>query len=643
MSKKKPETATPPAADSTEKPFRLIVHIGAGKTGSTSIQHTLRGAAERLKQQRVLYLGMNLEFAPSIFHGWQRPTGANEFYAMSPADSNRELLAVLESVIDHSQKAGIDRAIWSNEWLFPRSRSALPTLKHLAAQGIDVRVIAYVRRHDAWLRSSYVQWGLKHKTYPGALMDFAAFKKKRPPDFAKHLKPWRDAFGDTLIIRNLDEVGNAVEDFLLQIGADTADIELLRVNETPSGEELALRAMFNGVNPAKATPEEFNRAIQIPHLRHDITPAAWLTQLLPDQTALAAAVADSAEDRAILDKWLADSGAKPIDTTPLPERAMTVDPAKLVTAIGQIVMKQALRLQALEAQIQEIGKAEPTPGSSAMKAPSGTRAETAEGEPRPVFVLSTGRSGSTLVQRLLNCHNDLVVWGEHYGFLQGIAEALAQMADPNNNLYPKTPDENEGPQLLLPTLQNPGKQLEWSNPWSLAEFKVQARSFIESYFAARLEPGQRWGFKEIRYNKLSVMRGLRSLYPGGRFVFVKRDAVEVVRSKVMSFIKEERWATYTAEQQRARIRTLLAEVHEHYAAYDAFTKRNPALCMVVKLEDLSGGGNATLKNLIKHLQLDPERFDWTLARQVLDKVVARTRRDEDLSELIRSVDENDRK
>lgn len=642
MSKKKPKTATPPAAD-TAKPFRLIVHIGAGKTGSTSIQHTLRGAAERLKQQRVLYLGMNLEFAPSIFHGWQRPTGANEFYAMSPADSNRELLTVLESVIDHSQRTGIDKAIWSNEWLFPRSRSALPTLKHLAARGIDVRVIAYVRRHDAWLRSSYVQWGLKHKTYPGMLMDFEAFKKKRPPDFAKHLQPWRDAFGESFMIRNLDEVGDAVEDFLSQLGVEISGIDLLRVNEAPSGEELTLRAMFNGVNPAKATPEEFNRAIQIPHLRHDVTPAEWLTRLLPDEAALIAAVADSAKDRATLDSWLVTGGAKPIDTTPLPGKAIAVDTAKLVTAIGQIVMKQALRLQALEAQIQKVGKAEPAPESSAVKAASDTRAEAIEGEPRPVFVLSTGRSGSTLVQRLLNCHKDLVVWGEHHGFLQGIAEALTQMADPNNILYPKTPEENEGPQLLLPTLQNPGKQLEWSNPWSLAEFKVQARSFIESYFASRLEPGQRWGFKEIRYNKLSVMRGLRNLYPDGRFVFVKRGTVEVVRSKVMSFIKEERWATFTAEQQRARIRTMLAEVHEHYAAYDTFTKRNPALCTAVNLEDISSDSTTTIERLVFHLQLDPERFDWALARQVLDKVVARTRRDEELSDLIRSVDENDRK
>jgi len=34
-----------------------------------------------------------------------------------------------------------------------------------------------------------------------------------------------------------------------------------------------------------------------------------------------------------------------------------------------------------------------------------------------------GRSGSTLLQRLLNVHAGLTIWGEHGGFLKGITEA----------------------------------------------------------------------------------------------------------------------------------------------------------------------------------------------------------------------------
>ena len=35
-----------------------------------------------------------------------------------------------------------------------------------------------------------------------------------------------------------------------------------------------------------------------------------------------------------------------------------------------------------------------------------------QSEHRPVVVLSSGRSGSTLLQKLLNTHPDLVIWGE---------------------------------------------------------------------------------------------------------------------------------------------------------------------------------------------------------------------------------------
>ncbi|MEP5625277.1 MAG: hypothetical protein ABJP82_22120, partial [Hyphomicrobiales bacterium] len=42
----------------------LVLHIGAGKTGSTSIQFTLRQAAEKLAKQHTFYAGLMLEKLP---------------------------------------------------------------------------------------------------------------------------------------------------------------------------------------------------------------------------------------------------------------------------------------------------------------------------------------------------------------------------------------------------------------------------------------------------------------------------------------------------------------------------------------------------------------------------------------------------
>ena len=53
----------------------------------------------------------------------------------------------------------------------------------------------------------------------------------------------------------------------------------------------------------------------------------------------------------------------------------------------------------------------------------------------PVFLVGTGRSGTTLVQRLLNSYSDTLIWGEHAGFLQQYSEAY--------NLLSKSPSMDE--------------------------------------------------------------------------------------------------------------------------------------------------------------------------------------------------------
>jgi hypothetical protein len=41
----------------------------------------------------------------------------------------------------------------------------------------------------------------------------------------------------------------------------------------------------------------------------------------------------------------------------------------------------------------------------------------------PIFVFGSGRSGTTLLQTILNSYKDICISGEHGGFLKGIAES----------------------------------------------------------------------------------------------------------------------------------------------------------------------------------------------------------------------------
>ena len=262
----------------------------------------------------------------------------------------------------------------------------------------------------------------------------------------------------------------------------------------------------------------------------------------------------------------------------------------------------------------------------------------AQGVPsRPVFVISSGRSGSTLVQRLLNCHRGLVVWGEHFGFLEAAASALAHMHNPEQKHYPMSPVSNRGLAHLQRGLSDPAAALEWVNPWSAEEYAQQLRSFTEGYFAARVPAGRRWGFKEIRYNGMASLRGLMLLYPHGRFVFVQRDIVEVTRSKVYAFVKESNWVQLSPAQQRHRLRGMLVEVHRHYQVYDRFMRRYPGVGLRLDYESLLAAPDTEIARVLAHLELDPSAFDGVLAEQVMASTITSTRRDEGLLRMIREV------
>ena len=61
----------------------------------------------------------------------------------------------------------------------------------------------------------------------------------------------------------------------------------------------------------------------------------------------------------------------------------------------------------------------------------------------PIFIFSSGRCGSTLMQRILNSYTDITVWGEHNGFLLDIAEAFFMLLDKRNDRYPKVLKPND--------------------------------------------------------------------------------------------------------------------------------------------------------------------------------------------------------
>ncbi|MCW5891966.1 MAG: sulfotransferase [bacterium] len=147
----------------------------------------------------------------------------------------------------------------------------------------------------------------------------------------------------------------------------------------------------------------------------------------------------------------------------------------------------------------------------------------------PVFVLGHARSGTTLLQRVLNSYDDVLVWGEHAGIVRPLADAyFGGLATPN--LF-------EHARPLAEVLRDSAAASSWQ-AWMTwlgpAEWPVAFRRMLETLFVPEGLPGKRvWGFKEIRYGAEPgdrTLAFLHALWPDARFAFVVRNPLNTFAS-----------------------------------------------------------------------------------------------------------------
>lgn len=151
-----------------------------------------------------------------------------------------------------------------------------------------------------------------------------------------------------------------------------------------------------------------------------------------------------------------------------------------------------------------------------------------EFEPGPIFVLTTHRSGGTALTRAMNSHPQIVIWGEHGGWINKLAEANAVI---NRCPALHTPlDERKLDEYVAGPID---EFSPWTSPFDAKAFGDWARALILDSFRKGLHPNQRWGFKEIRYHSLLTARFLLDMFPSGRFVILRRDLTSLVRSNLL--------------------------------------------------------------------------------------------------------------
>lgn len=199
---------------------------------------------------------------------------------------------------------------------------------------------------------------------------------------------------------------------------------------------------------------------------------------------------------------------------------------------------------------------------------------------RPVFLVGSGRCGSTLLQRILNSSPEFLIWGEHDGMLEDLAKAFYART------FRWTDDalDSAGRETQL---RDPACWSAWANVVANeTELCNVFRPFVRSIFCPKDRESVRWGFKEIRYGKTTADRTLfflHRLFPQASTLVLVRDAFPTIRSVVTAWYRNRGLNAYRIDEM---IRKTARRWTRLYERMYLFHHTDPSSSLIVRYEDL---------------------------------------------------------
>jgi len=184
---------------------------------------------------------------------------------------------------------------------------------------------------------------------------------------------------------------------------------------------------------------------------------------------------------------------------------------------------------------------------------------------RPIIVLaSIGRSGSTLMQRVLNSNEKLVIWGENDSVVNCLAIALRHL---------KIRMDRGGDLQRDRFFQ--GMRNFWTSDMvpPIEDVLSAWRKMLIGLYSSG---GKRWGFKGVDSGEELV--GLMDrVFPGVRYVFLVRNPLDAVQS----FMSHEYTKSVASAATRAQDWSIRSEF------FRAYTLAHPDRALLVRYEDLT--------------------------------------------------------
>jgi hypothetical protein len=227
----------PVPAAPLSSPVDLILHIGMGKTGTSSLQFFLRDNRERLRELGVLFpvtpgrarhvrLGLFAkppeELATAPEWGRQKQSDVAGFRNAF----RRRLFAEIDV-------SGLHRVLLTDEILFGSSEPTLQRLGRFAGRiSHSLRVVVYLRRQDEHMVSRYQQ-GVK-TGWVQRLRDWAEEDMSDLYDYHSRLRRQQRLLAPTeLVVRRYESdgfaAGSLFQDFLDAAGIDVRAEDLVQV------------------------------------------------------------------------------------------------------------------------------------------------------------------------------------------------------------------------------------------------------------------------------------------------------------------------------------------------------------------------------------------------------------------------------
>lgn len=216
---------------------------------------------------------------------------------------------------------------------------------------------------------------------------------------------------------------------------------------------------------------------------------------------------------------------------------------------------------------------------------------------RPVFIFGCcQRTGSTLVQRLLNSSGDMTVWGEHDGYLTGLM----------NGYYRLMAWKNANSQSVSEFLD---LSEEYFMPNAIIGQNEIHQSFVNHVRTLFPIPRQRasasrWGFKEVRYTA-DVALFLQELFPQASFIHIVRKAEDCLVS-MRKLEKTGNWQRRWTEEALANWIKINKSFRQSATALNN--------CHLLRYEDLNGIHALTY---VEHLESFLKLPKGSLDRSVL--------------------------